>query len=315
MVNIHDKVIRPDGLTAWLRGRGCGGSAAIVTGTYDIFQPGNLKALMRARALASTVLVILEADEQVALHASVGRPQNPLEVRIELVAGMRLVDGVTWGGISKECFAGFKRVTWVIGGAQREGDPFRAMVDDVIDDVVEMESLDRCFTEDIVRSIKENRTPIGVPAKEYGDLVVSGRDTAWGRRVTVNGCFDILHIGHLRFLAQARSLGDSLTVLMNDDESVARYKGPARPVFPAVFRAAALKALTVVDEVLPFSGDDPLDVINKIRPAIHVKGGSFEPERVRQERELVESWGGCLVGTPMVEGYSTTEYIRKAMAG
>lgn len=136
-----------------------------------------------------------------------------------------------------------------------------------------------------------------------------------GRKVTVNGCFDILHIGHLRFLTRARSMGDSLTVLLNDDDSVSRYKGPTRPVFPLAFRRMALLACEMVDEVIPFSGDEPLDVMRSLRPALHVKGGSFQESRVRSERELVESWGGRLECTPLEEGFSTSNYIMNVMEG
>jgi D-beta-D-heptose 7-phosphate kinase/D-beta-D-heptose 1-phosphate adenosyltransferase len=132
-------------------------------------------------------------------------------------------------------------------------------------------------------------------------------------RVTVNGCFDILHIGHLRFLAAARAMGGALTVLINDDASVARYKGPTRPVFPEGFRSAALKALVSVDDVVMFAEDEPLAAIAAVKPDIHVKGGSFEPERVRHERELVARWGGRLVGTPLEEGFSTSSYIQKVL--
>ncbi len=181
--------------------------------------------------------------------------------------------------------------------------------------VEELTPLAGCFSGDIIRAMDANRTPLVLPpgwdaASVYGKAKPFKQGM---KRVTVNGCFDVLHVGHLRFLAEARSLGDFLTVLINNDASVARYKGATRPVFPERFRAAALQALVSVDEVLAFSGDNPLDEIRQLRPALHVKGGSYEPERVRQERELVESWGGQLVCTPMVDGFSTTKFIQKVL--
>jgi D-beta-D-heptose 7-phosphate kinase/D-beta-D-heptose 1-phosphate adenosyltransferase len=147
------------------------------------------------------------------------------------------------------------------------------------------------------------------PSRASDDL---GLVTVAGDRplVTANGCFDVLHIGHVRFLNGARQLGHRLVVLTNDDRSVTRYKGPTRPVFPVGFRIAALEALRCVDQAVPFSDDNPLELIRRLQPDIHVKGGSFEPERVRAERELVEGWGGRLVCLDMVAGYSTSRYIR-----
>lgn len=311
---MEGKVIRPDGLAGWLRARSPAGPVAVVTGTYDILQPGNLHAVERAGAAAATVLVVLETDGQAALHASAGRPQHTLDARIEMVASLRKVAGVTWGDIAAECFKGLTAVKWVVGKPQRAADRLRTVLESVAGDVLEVQPLAGCFTEEIVRSIRGQLTPIAVPAFAYGPVSGGGKRFS-GRRVTVNGCFDVLHVGHLRFLAQAKALGDCLTVLMNSDASVARYKGAARPVFPAVFRTAALRALSVVDDVIVFDGDDPLDVLGQMRPDVHVKGGSFEPGRVRQERELVESWGGKLMGTPLVEGFSTTNFIRRAIEG
>ncbi|MCG2659839.1 MAG: adenylyltransferase/cytidyltransferase family protein, partial [Kiritimatiellae bacterium] len=126
--------------------------------------------------------------------------------------------------------------------------------------------------------------------------------------VTVNGCFDMLHLGHVCLLAQARNLGARLLVLVNDDDSVRTYKGAGRPVFPIRFRLHALNALDAVAKAYPFAGDNPLPLLATIRPDIHVKGGSFEETRVREERRLVESWGGRLEIIPLVEGFSTSNF-------
>lgn len=315
MMSVEDKVIRPEELAGWLRRRSGAGPVAVVTGTYDILQPGNLHVLERARAAGSTVLVVLENDLEAGRHVAEGRPQHALDVRVEVVASLRQVSGVTWGDLPGDCFRGMPAPVWVIGKPQRAGDRLRTELEAICGEVLEVDPVPGCFTEEILQAIREHQTPISVPLFVGAEAPSGiGRRFA-GRRVTVNGCFDILHVGHLRFLQQARMLGDSLTVLINSDNSVARYKGPTRPVFPSVFRSEALRALSAVDEVVVFEGDNPLDVIGRIRPDIHVKGGSFEPERVRHERELVESWGGKLVGTPMVEGFSTTSFIKKATAG
>ena len=306
------RVKSQDGLTAWRRQTD--ESVAVVTGSFDILQPGNLAVLQQAGMLAKRVVVVVEPDEVVAAHSAPGRPQHGLEIRVELVSFLRYVDVVTSVTVADAnvFFAGLKPFIWVTARTQKSSEAYSEAISPAAERVVEVTPLEGCFTEDIIAAIAANRTPIKVTAMPKA---------AWPARplalqsglVTVNGCFDILHIGHLRFLREARALGDSLTVLINSDASVARYKGATRPVFPEAFRVAALKALGCVDEVMVFPGDNPLDEIRQLRPKIHVKGGTYEPERVRAERELVESWVGRLVCTSMVEGFSTTDYIRKAL--
>lgn len=311
-----EKIIHPGDVPAWLRRRSGAGPVAVVTGTYDILQPGNLRVLKDARAAATTVLLVLETDDQVARHSSPGRPQYGLALRLELTACLRSVDGVTWGGpeLPDRCFVGARSLRWVVGALHRAADPLRPRLEVAGEAVIEVEPLMGCFTEEIGRAIRENRTPVRIPEGAFDAAEERNTDSKpAGRRVTVNGCFDILHVGHLRFLERARAMGDSLTILMNDDQSVARYKGPTRPVFPERFRRAALLSLEMVDAVVPFAGDNPLRALAELKPDVHVKGGSFEPERVRQERELVESWGGRLESTPLEEGFSTSHYIRGVM--
>src|SRR5688572_15703629 len=95
--------------------------------------------------------------------------------------------------------------------------------------------------------------------------------------VFTNGCFDVLHIGHVRFLQTCRAMGDWLVVGLNSDKSVRRLKGPRRPVFPAEWREAVLRALRCVDDVVMFSEDTPECVIRRLRPDILVKGLGYEP--------------------------------------
>ena len=185
------------------------------------------------------------------------------------------------------------------------------------DSIVDLPPLSECFTQDISDRILHNATPVPL-APGTGDSRTGPADLAQlqAKRedrilVTVNGCFDILHLGHLRLLAQARRMGDELMVLINDDESVSAYKGPSRPVFPASFRLSALQALDSVALAYPFPGDNPLELLARIKPDIHVKGGTYEEERVRAERELLAGWGGRVEFCPLVEGYSTTDLINK----
>jgi D-beta-D-heptose 7-phosphate kinase / D-beta-D-heptose 1-phosphate adenosyltransferase len=141
------------------------------------------------------------------------------------------------------------------------------------------------------------------------------RVTAWrwaGERIVfANGCFDILHIGHIRLLEQARRKGDRLIVALNHDASVRRLKGPSRPIVGEGERARVLAALSAVDAVVIFEEDTPLQLIEAIRPDVLVKGGDYTEDQVVGARE-VRAWGGRIELIPLVPGTSTTRLIRKS---
>ncbi|MBN1878981.1 adenylyltransferase/cytidyltransferase family protein [bacterium] len=128
---------------------------------------------------------------------------------------------------------------------------------------------------------------------------------------TTNGCFDILHPGHLKMLQSASQVGDVLIVLINGDESIRRFKGDARPIHAWQFRAALLTRLAAVSYVVVFDEDTPLDTLEAIRPEYHIKGGSFINERLRVERELLAGWGGILQTLPMTQSYSTSGLLER----
>jgi D-glycero-beta-D-manno-heptose 1-phosphate adenylyltransferase len=133
--------------------------------------------------------------------------------------------------------------------------------------------------------------------------------------VFTNGCFDLLHLGHVRYLEEARSLGDALIVGVNSDASVARLgKGPGRPLNPAADRARVLAALVCVDRVVLFPEDTPLELITMIAPDILVKGGDYQLHEI-VGREAVLARGGRVVALPFVEGYSTTALFERIRAG
>jgi rfaE bifunctional protein nucleotidyltransferase chain/domain len=137
---------------------------------------------------------------------------------------------------------------------------------------------------------------------------LSARWETAGRPETVvftNGCFDLLHPGHVRYLTAARGLGDCLVVGINDDKSARRLKGPHRPYLALEVRAELLAALKPVDCVVPFGGDTPLGLIKRLRPDVLVKGGDYAREQIVGARE-VESWGGRVVVLPLEEDYSST---------
>ena len=138
-----------------------------------------------------------------------------------------------------------------------------------------------------------------VSADELAREVAAAR--AAGRRIAfANGHFDLLHVGHLRYLEGARAEADALVVAINDDPSVARLKGPGRPIVPATERAELVAALEPVDWVVVFDGDSPAPLLERLRPDVHCKGTDYgTPEQV-PERAVVAAYGGetRLVGDP-----------------
>lgn len=138
-----------------------------------------------------------------------------------------------------------------------------------------------------------------------------GREKRNGRRIVfTNGCFDLLHPGHIGSLEQARALGDALIVGINSDASVRQLKGAGRPVFPERERAEILAALECVDAVVIFDELTPREVIAALLPDVLVKGGDWPGDQI-VGREEVEAAGGRVVSIPVVPGYSTTEILRK----
>ena len=132
-----------------------------------------------------------------------------------------------------------------------------------------------------------------------------------GKRIVMtNGCFDILHAGHVSYLKRARSLGDRLIVAVNTDRSVKALKGPSRPVNPLEARMQVLAALDCVDYVVPFDEDTPQRLIARILPDVLVKGGDYKVEQIAGHKE-VETNGGQVIILPFLEGYSTTSIIEK----
>ena len=148
-----------------------------------------------------------------------------------------------------------------------------------------------------------------VPQQEL--VAIRTRLRSEGRKVVfTNGCFDIIHRGHVEYLAAARSLGDVLVVGVNDDASVRRLKGPGRPVVQAEDRAAVLAALAAVDLVTTFGEDTPLELIQAVVPDILVKGADWPLEKV-VGREVVEKSGGSVRTIAFVPDRSTTSIVER----
>lgn len=140
---------------------------------------------------------------------------------------------------------------------------------------------------------------------------IAGRLKQTGRKaVFTNGCFDILHKGHIRLLKKAKSLGDVLIIGLNADASVRRLKGKERPFFKEKERAEVISALEMVDYVVLFPQDTPYELIKIIKPNVLVKGGDYMKEEV-VGRDIVEGYGGKVFIFPVVKGASTTKIAEK----
>jgi D-beta-D-heptose 7-phosphate kinase/D-beta-D-heptose 1-phosphate adenosyltransferase len=149
---------------------------------------------------------------------------------------------------------------------------------------------------DKIKSCEELLTAVA-PHKKEGKKIVF-----------TNGCYDLIHIGHVRCFKEGKTLGDTLIVALNSDRSVRTLKGPPRPIVPQAERAEIIAALECVDFVTIFDQDDPLEIISAIRPDILVKGGDWALNTI-VGRDIVESYGGKVIALPLVPGVSTTRII------
>jgi D-beta-D-heptose 7-phosphate kinase/D-beta-D-heptose 1-phosphate adenosyltransferase len=144
-------------------------------------------------------------------------------------------------------------------------------------------------------------------------VMIRSRLRAAGKKlVFTNGCFDILHVGHVRYLSQARALGDALVIGLNTDSSVRQLKGEGRPVVPELERAEVLAALASVDYVFLFGDPTPQKVIEAIVPDVLVKGADWSPSEIVGS-EVVEAAGGKVCNLPLVEHASTSDIIKTVL--
>ncbi|MEV4495899.1 D-glycero-beta-D-manno-heptose 1-phosphate adenylyltransferase [Micromonospora arborensis] len=170
-----------------------------------------------------------------------------------------------------------------------------------------------CRREDLLTALDQPTETMSHPAlvgSDELDAIVAEYREAGRSVVFTNGCFDVLHRGHVRYLEQARALGDLLIVAVNSDDSVRRLKGPDRPVNPVEDRAALLAALACVDHVVVFEEDSPAALIGAVRPDIYVKGGDYPPELV-PEAPLVRRLGGQVHTLGYVPDRSTSAIIER----
>jgi rfaE bifunctional protein nucleotidyltransferase chain/domain len=131
--------------------------------------------------------------------------------------------------------------------------------------------------------------------------------------VFTNGCFDLIHLGHVDYLEKARNLGDFLVVGVNTDASVSAIKGPFRPVSPEISRTRVLASLAFVDMVILFGEDTPLKLIEAIRPDILTKGDDYSIENIVGAEFVMDS-GGAVKTIPLVEGFSTSSFVKRILS-
>jgi rfaE bifunctional protein nucleotidyltransferase chain/domain len=160
--------------------------------------------------------------------------------------------------------------------------------------------------------LRHQGEPLHPAVLSLDDIILRfGRPKRNGQRVVfTNGCFDLLHPGHIQSLESARSLGDALIVGINSDASIRQLKGPGRPVLPELERAEILASLESVDAVLIFDEPTPQHVIASLLPDVLVKGGDWADDKI-VGREEVEAAGGKVVRAEIVQGYSTTDILKK----
>ncbi len=166
-------------------------------------------------------------------------------------------------------------------------------------------------TVDELNSASSNKYQLYIPMERQAALEVINQARSNGEKIVMtNGCFDILHMGHINYLTKARSLGDRLIVAVNDDDSVKRLKGDTRPINPLNNRMTVLAALACVDWVVPFHEDTPEQLISMFKPDVLVKGGDYTEDQI-VGAEFVRQTGGEVVVLAFEEGCSTTSVLEK----
>jgi D-beta-D-heptose 7-phosphate kinase/D-beta-D-heptose 1-phosphate adenosyltransferase len=154
------------------------------------------------------------------------------------------------------------------------------------------------LTKNKIKKLKELKG-IAIASKKRGEKIVF-----------TNGCFDILHLGHIKYLEKAHSLGDKLVVALNSDSSMRKIKGDSRPIFPEPARVALIAALECVDYAIIFAQATPIRLIKALRPDVLVKGGDWR-QRDIVGTDFVKSYGGKVVTVDFVKGYSSSSIIAR----
>ena len=164
--------------------------------------------------------------------------------------------------------------------------------------------------DEINKNLYDEATSLSIPNKKYALELINEAKKSGKKIIMTNGCFDIIHTGHVRYLSKAKSLGDYLVIAVNDDESVKRLKGNGRPINVLEDRMLVLNSLASVNLVISFSQDTPEEIISSVNPDVLVKGGDYKEENIAGA-ESVRKSGGEVVIVPFNEGYSTSLILEK----
>ncbi|MGK5095533.1 adenylyltransferase/cytidyltransferase family protein [Deltaproteobacteria bacterium TL4] len=299
-----------------------------IIGEFDLYNAWHLPCLEFAKERCELLVALLWEDEKIRQHHKGNPPYTALKVRAELLLGTQYVDYVL--PVSELCeIVPNLRFEWLIeGGSGIE--PLLNFHADLKSSTLKTDSVQPYFsdlqaTQELLSRVRKTKssTPFDEKfAKTSQRKVVSEKKIieeckCWKEQskkvVTTNGSFDILHLGHLRYLQQAKELGDLLIVLVNDDASITEHKGKDRPLFTQKERMSALAAFECVDYVVPFRGDNPLYLLKELHSDLHIKGGSYVEERIAQEKKVLESGGGQFVCLELIENFSTTHLVHRIL--
>ncbi len=326
----------PSLLANHLRKRPKSDSGGLLIGAFDLFHAGHQPLLEAAKTQCDFLVIGLLPDT--SLHHKDGkyRPPYPLIERAEMLLGTRYVNAVVDFSCGLEALLHHYKPDKILKArlSQANSAPVQPLFEN--NETIPLQLLEGVIDEKdateiaIARISKKLQISIpGAPlsqiqlktqpalAKKKLPIIALKRLSSFIQQwhtqgeflITTNGSFDLLHPGHLLYLQQAKALGGTFLVLVNDDPSIRNAKGSQRPIFHQQERMEALATLACVDYVIPFAGDNPLYLLDQIKPNIHVKGGSFEEARIAQEKQLIESYGGRFQCFDLIGGFSSTNLL------
>ena len=331
----------PVSLVAHLQKKVLSSTIGFLSGEFDLFQAAHLITLHRAKSQCDFLIVGLFPDEFIENKYGIHRPLCQLLERAEMLLGTRYVDAVINLSCGIEDFLKIVKPNKILEFTSpqmvtKTSYPAFARSKTRKLGVVPVESLEIPIAEGIatenafsriaeklglsststlqsaeLMSYLQKTISVPILATERLSVFIADHLPREEKLITTNGSFDLLHLGHLRYLQQAKALGGVLLVLVNDDQSIRTRKGPQRPIFNQEDRTQALAALQSVDYVVPFSGETPLVYLAQIKPDLHIKGGSFEEKWIAKEKELVESYGGQWRSLNLIGNYSSTTLLNR----
>jgi D-beta-D-heptose 7-phosphate kinase/D-beta-D-heptose 1-phosphate adenosyltransferase len=267
----------------------------------DVVDETTLHAAGRALLQSSRDAMVTRGPHGITIFHHDGRVEDVPIQPVQVVDVTGAGDTVTAAVTLTLCAGGTLRDAAVLGNAA-------AGV------AVAQEGVVTVSLEEVAQALESGGGPAKVKTLPQLETIMAKLRREGRRVVWTNGCFDILHAGHITYLIEARRKGDVLIVGINSDKSVRENKGPGRPVVNETNRALVLSALECVDYVIVFDGKTPLPLLKALKPQVYAKGGDYNLETIVQtERRVVEGYGGEIAIIPGIEGQSTSNIIRKVL--